>query len=149
MHRATLIIGILASGGAAIACGGGGTEARSSTTITSGPGVGEPELSRSASAMSERLAFQLCLHEAECGRSQNQQCVDDTTAKARSELLSWRCDPASIRARAEECLASVRAESCSVDLTTRARVCPVNESCPNRTAQLRSPGPALAEAMAK
>jgi hypothetical protein len=149
MHRATLIIGILASGAAAIACGGGGTEARSSTTITSGPGVGEPELSRSANAMSERLAFQLCLHEAECGRSQNQQCVDDTTAKARSELMSWDCDPASIRARAEECLASVRAESCSVDLKARARVCPVNDACTNRNARLESPGPALAEVMAR
>lgn len=148
MHRVTLIVLAFASAGAAVACGGGANGA-STTAITSGPGVGELELSRSASVMSERLAFQLCLHEANCGRAQTQACVEDNTTKARTELMSWDCDPASIRARAEECLAYVRAESCSVDLTTRRRVCPVNDACANMNARLVSPGPALAGAMAR
>lgn len=145
MHRGTLI-GTLAVAAAAIACGG---PRPAVTTVTSGSWIGEPELSRSLSAVSERMAFQLCLHESNCGRPQSQACVEEHTAKARDEIMSWNCEPASIRARAEECLAALREESCSAELMTRRRLCGVNDACPNRTADLIAPGPALADVMAR
>jgi hypothetical protein len=147
MLRVTLSILAPVAAVAVVSGCGGQTREASTATITSGPTAGERELSRTRSAIGERLAFQLCLHEASCGRAQTEACIDETATRAEGEVASWSagCDPASIRARAEECLAAVRAESCATDLKARARICQVNDACTNANAQLESPGPALAE----
>lgn len=115
------------------------------TTVTSGPPVGERELSRSFGAISTRIADEVCAHETRCGRPQSAACADEAAAKADAALSRWHCDPAEIRARAEQCLATLPMESCELDLTARAAVCPDVVGCTHRDVQLVSPGESLAK----
>ena len=149
MHRATSTAAIAVVIASTVGCGGYGYETRSTeisgvTTITSGPGVGERELSRSTSAVSEQLALGVCAREARCGRAHSGACVTQMSARARVELSSWDCDPASIRARAEECLAGIDELTCELDLSSVDNVCPANDTCARYDAELIAPGPALA-----
>jgi hypothetical protein len=114
------------------------------TQLTSGPAAFEPELSRTISALSDRVAAEVCTHETRCGRS-DAACVDATVARASEELSRWSCSPAATRARIEECLAGIDEASCEVDVRASNRsVCPANAAC-GRNAELVSPGRALAE----
>jgi hypothetical protein len=112
--------------------------------VTSGPWVGEPELSRKVSDLSTRLALEICSHEDHCGRAGGLECVNTAMVRSQDELSSWDCAPAAIRARLEECLAGVPTVSCDIDLRTSARAtCPGNSEC-GRNADLISPGRELA-----
>lgn len=143
MHRSGFIA-IFASAAAAAACGGQGARARSTTTVTSA--AVERDLSPpSTAAVVERLALAACLHEVRCGRPRGEDCMESARNKARAELASFRCEPAAARARVEECLASIPAETCELDVTMRTNICPVNEACDNVRADLVSPGAKLAE----
>jgi hypothetical protein len=147
MRRASLsIFGVVAL----IACGGHGYEARTTTITgapmtTSGPGVGEPELPRTLSSTSRRLALAVCTHEARCGRDEVASCIDGALPAVRSELLRWDCEPAATRARLEECLAGFDALTCERDLKTADRLCPVNAACGDFAGELVPPGRALAD----
>ena len=134
------------------ACGGYGYEARTTTItgapmITSGPGAGEAELSRTLGSTSQRIALEVCNHENRCGRGDVSACVDATLGRAREELTRWNCDPATTRARLEECLAGIDEVPCEVNLRTdRANISPTTLTCGElNAARLISPGPALAE----
>lgn len=137
---------------AMMACGYG-YEARTTTItgasmVTSGPEVGERELSRSLTATSEQVATEICRHEQRCGRGDDvSACVDATVPRARAELMRWSCEPAAIRARLEECLAGLDEQPCVVRPTAQGReLCPrPNAACTDRPARVTSPGPALAE----
>lgn len=149
--RAAMLFSSAAFG--AVACGGYGYEARTTTItgapmITSGPAVGEPELSRTLAATSQRVALEVCKHENHCGRGDVPSCVDATIGRARQELTRWNCEPAAIRARLEECLAGFVDVSCEVDLRKdRLSFCPENVACENVQARLIDPGPELAKIM--
>jgi hypothetical protein len=119
------------------------TEISGQTQLTSGPGIGEPELGRTIGTLSERLADEVCLHETRCGRPDS-ACVADTVARASEQLSGWNCSPAAIRARIEECLAGIDEVSCDVDARAASRLCPSNAAC-GQNAELISPGRALAE----
>lgn len=134
----------------AMACGYGyetrNNEIVGTTTITSGPGVGQRELPRTLRSTSESVAAQVCKHENRCGRGTVASCVDATTPRAQDELSRWNCDPAAIRARLEECLASFDDLSCDVDLSKEKRpLCKANVACGDRNAKLIPSGPELAK----
>lgn len=146
MSRSALLAWLAASG---LACGYGyemrSTAITGAPMLTSGPAVGEPELSRTIGDLSQRLATEVCRRELLCGNGTvDASCVNDTVERARRELTSWNCSPAATRARVEECLAGIDEESCELDLSTRARLCRANDAC-GVTAELISPGAALAE----
>lgn len=132
----------------AVACGGYGYEARTTTItgapmITSGPALGEPELPRTLRSAAEAIALGVCQHENFCGRG-DKSCADATVKQARAELSRWNCEPAAIRARFEECLAGFEAQSCDVNLLTDPKpFCPINAACDDDMAQMIAPGPAL------
>ena len=135
-----------------IACGGYGYEARTTTItgapmITSGPAAGESELSRTLGSTSQRVALEVCTHENRCGRGDVSECVDATLGRAREELTRWNCDPATTRARFEECLAGIDEVPCDVNLRTdRPNICPTTLTCGEvNAARLVSPGPELAK----
>ncbi|HVJ92043.1 MAG TPA: DUF6184 family natural product biosynthesis lipoprotein [Labilithrix sp.] len=148
MRRAVFMSFVVAG---ATACGRHGNEARTTTItgatmITSGPGVGEPELLRTLDATSQRLASEVCVHQSRCGHADASSCIDATLPEARAQLMSWNCDPAAIRARLEECLAGINEQSCEVDMQREARdLCPGNVACRDRAAGLIDPGPELAK----
>lgn len=135
----------------ATACGRYGYETRTTTItgapmITSGPAIGEPELSRTLGRTSQRVALEVCTHENRCGRGDVPSCVDATLGRARQELIRWDCDPASTRARLEECLAGLDEVPCDVNLRTDRRIlCPSNLTCGDSQVRLVAPGPELAE----
>ncbi len=147
--RAALLISFAAT--AAVACGGYGYEARTTTItgasmITSGPAVGERELSRTLSSTEHRLATAVCQRENHCGRGEVAPCVNATIGKARQELTSWDCQPAATRARLEECLAGIDEVACDVDIRKdRISFCPQNVACDDFKGRLISPGPELAK----
>ncbi len=150
MRRAT--ISSLAA--VAMAACGYGYETRTTTItgapmITSGPGVGEPELPRTFRATSDRLAAEVCTHEQRCGRGSGSgvsECFDATAKSARAELMRWNCEPAATRARIEECLAGIDEQMCAVPLRTDPRpFCPPVEGCGDAEATLIPTGRALAE----
>ncbi len=132
-----------------VACGKYGYEARTTTItgapmITSGPAKGEAELPRNLSSTARAVALSVCRHENHCGRGTITSCIDATVDRARTELASWNCEPAAIRARYEECLASFDALSCDVDPRAEKRaLCPPTEGCGTVQARLISPGPQL------
>jgi hypothetical protein len=104
-------------------------DAFQTTTITSGTA---PEGVRVTNVPNERdpadrLAGELCQREATCGRIEanrtdearllgTQNCVTQSTPRARQVLGSWSCSPAANRAGFEECLAAVRSETCETSL---------------------------------
>jgi hypothetical protein len=119
-----------------LAACGYGYETRTTTItgapmITSGPAVGEGDLSRTMSSISERLATEVCARQEKCGRATDAtSCLNATIDKAKDELMRWDCSPAATRARIEECLAGIDEESCESDLTAPTRkICPPNVAC--------------------
>jgi len=146
--RAALLFSVAAGG--AIACGhgreAGVTTITAAPIVTTGPAVGERELSRTLGSTSRRLATEVCGHEQRCGRGDAASCVDATIGRAREELTRWSCEPAAIRARLEECLAGIDEVSCDVDVRKdRLSFCPENVACENVQAKLIAPGPELAK----
>lgn len=149
MHRVFVITSIAIAAACSAACGGrGGSEATSTASLTSASAANQD-----SRPLDERIASALCEHEVECGRAQAGTCISKTQARVNGELSSWTCDPATRRASTEQCLAGLRAESCSTDLVSRANVCPLNVACRNAstssddTSRLIHPGPALADVM--
>jgi hypothetical protein len=144
MFIATALASALASGACAH-----GSETQTTTITgapmqTSGPAVGEPELSRRIGALSERIAHEVCSRELRCGR-ESPACVEDVVAKAQGELATWNCSPAAARTRIEECLAGIESESCELDLSAPGhKICSANAAC-GANATLVSPGRAASE----
>lgn len=137
MHRSMGITGLIIAGACATACGGrGGSDATSTTALTAARVTDDR-------SFEDRISTAVCVHEVECGRGQPASCVDAARDRAARELNSWTCDDASARASAEQCLAAVRSESCSVDLNARANVCPLSTACTQ--IEMVSPGAAAAE----
>lgn len=138
MHRLIVITSIVLAGAHVAGCGSRGeSEATSTTTMTSARAQADDR------SFEDRIATAICVHEVECGRGQPASCVDQSRDRTRRELGAWTCDPAAARAAAEQCLAAIRAESCSVDLLVRTNVCPLNGGCAN--VETISPGPEAAE----
>jgi len=150
MHRARGIIAVTSVAFIAVcsaACGGrGGSEATSTAYLTSASVATED-----SRPLDARIATALCVHEVECGRPQAGACIENTRVRVSEELTSWDCDPARRRASAEQCLAALRAQSCSVDLVIRSNVCPLDVACRNAstsaddTSRTIPPAPALAD----
>jgi hypothetical protein len=146
MHRVFVITSIAIAAACSAACGGRGSEATSTASLTSASVARDD-----ARPLDERIASALCEHEVECGRPQAAACISNTQKRVNSELSSWDCDPAARRASTEQCLSALRAESCSVDMVLRSNVCPLNVACRNASSssedssRLVSPGRALAD----
>jgi hypothetical protein len=136
MHRLIGITGFVIAGACAMACGGRGSEATSTTALTAAR-VSDDR------SFEERIGTAVCVHEVECGRGQPASCIDAARDRTARELNSWTCDEASARASAEQCLAAIRSESCSVDLNARANVCPLSTACSG--VETVPPGAAAAE----
>lgn len=147
MHRIFVVTSIALAAACSAACGGrGGAEATSTASLTSASVQADD-----ARPLDARLASALCEHEVECGRPQARACIENTRARVSGELASWDCDPATRRASAEQCLAALRAESCSTDLVLRSNVCPLDVACRNAstssddTARTIPPGRSLGD----
>jgi hypothetical protein len=149
MHRERIItvtsVAVIAV--CAAACGNrGGSEATSTAYLTSASVA-----TQDSRPLDARIATALCGHEVECGRPQAGACIENTRHRVSDELSSWDCDPARRRASAEQCLASLRVESCSVDLVLRSNVCPLDVACRNAAtssedmSRVVPPAPALAD----
>lgn len=141
MKRFTLTLGFVSL---ALVGGCAKDDGRVQTTVTTGADV------RLATAQqplevdpAERLAGELCMHDAACNRIPSsgtdeakllaaQACVTERTPVARSFLSGWNCSPAAGRARFEGCLAAIRSERCETALDDPARLglCPRNVACP-------------------
>lgn len=107
------------------ACGGHAYDHVSTTQVTSASAVaGE------GGSVTDRIARTICIHEVECGRVREPaMCVDAARARIGSEVSAWTCDEEATRVGAEQCLATLREASCSVDLASRSRICPQNGGC--------------------
>jgi len=137
MYRSIGITGVVVAGACAMACGSRGSEATSTTTVTSSRALADDR------SFEDRIATAVCVHEVECGRGQPASCIDAARSRAARELGSWTCDEAEARASAEQCLAAVRGESCSVDLNARLNICPLSSAC--MKVETIPPGAAAAE----
>jgi hypothetical protein len=137
MYRLIGITGFVVAGACAMACGGRGSEATSTTALTSARSQTDDR------SFLDRISTAVCVHEVECGRGQPTSCIDAARERTARELNSWTCDEASARAAAEQCLASVRSQSCSVDLNARTNVCPLGTACTK--VDTLAPGEAAAE----
>jgi hypothetical protein len=124
MHRLIGITGFVIAGACAMACGGREPEATSMTALTAARAAEDR-------SFEDRISTAVCVHEVECGRSQPATCLSAQRDRTVRELNSWSCSggDAEVRAHAEQCLAAVRGESCSVDLTERPNVCPLSTAC--------------------
>lgn len=148
MRAALLSFGVLAF--ALVACGRrGGQEA--TTTVTAAEVGPPPTPSEVATlrlgATSERIAREVCEHEARCEHADLGGCFDVAFDRARSELMRWNCEPAATRARLKDCLAGIENQPCTVDLRTeRESLCPVNVECDDQPGRLIAPGTVLPEA---
>lgn len=92
-----------------------------------------------------RLAAQICERDARChGGPIAEQCMRVFTQIAVLEVVTWPCSPAATRSRAKECLASLNAEPCQMDLATKPALCPPSDACPDTQASLIPPGAVLA-----
>lgn len=110
---------------AGVGCFGRGSETTSTTTVTSAN-----MSSASSDTVADRIARTVCIHEVECGRVHEPElCVDGSRSRVATELGAWTCDPDAARVSAEQCLAALKRESCSVDLSARENVCPTNGGC--------------------
>jgi len=61
------------------------------------------------------------------------------------EVVTWPCSPAAIRSRAKECLASLNAEPCEMNLATKPALCLPSPACPEPSASLVPTGAVLAQ----
>jgi hypothetical protein len=136
MHRLIGITGFVIAGACAMACGGRGSEATSTTALTAARVTDDR-------SFEDRISTAVCVHEVECGRAQASSCIDTARDRTARELNSWNCGDAEARAHAEQCLAAVRSESCSVDLTARPNICPLSTACSQ--VETVPPGAAAAE----
>ena len=93
-----------------------------------------------------RLAGQICEREARChgGGPVSDQCMSVFSQIAALEVVTWPCSPAAIRSRAKECLASLNAEPCEMNLATKPALCLPSPACPEPRASLIPPGAVLA-----
>lgn len=137
MHRLIGITGFVIAGACALACGGRGSEATSTTALTSARAQADER------SLEDRISTAVCVHEVECGRGQPASCIDAARERTARELSSWTCDDAAARASAEQCLAAVRSQSCSVDLNARTNICPLSTACSK--VETIPPGAAAAE----
>lgn len=145
MKRFTLTLGFVALAGACAKDDG-----RAQTTVvTSGTATGGVRVTNVDVDPAERLAGELCMHDAACNRIPSsgtdearllaeQACVTERTSASRRFLSGWNCSPAAGRARFEECLAAIRSERCETMLTDPGRLdlCRGNIACPE--SELRS-----------
>jgi len=93
-----------------------------------------------------RLASQICEREARChGGAVSDQCMSVFSQVAALEVVTWPCSPAAIRSRAKECLASLNAEPCEMNLATKPALCLPSPACPESRATLIPPGAVLAQ----
>ena len=107
-----------------VGCFGRGTETTSTTTVTSA------NVSSGPDTVADRIARAVCIHEVECGRVHEPElCVDASRSRVATELGAWTCDSESARVSAEQCLATLKREVCSVDLSARENVCATNGGC--------------------
>src|SRR5688500_15718478 len=136
MHRLIGITGFAIAGACAMACGGRGSEATSTAALT-GARVTDDR------SFEDRISTAVCVHEVECGRGQPTSCLAAQHERTVRELSSWTCDDAAARAHAEQCLAAVRSQSCSVDLTARQNICPLSTACSK--VETIAPGAAAAD----
>jgi len=141
MQRAILIVGLVLVG-----CGGYGNDENYNTT-TSRTTVTAAEVRADQRTASDRIGEAICAHEVECGRPQQNVCLSGQSERAAAELGVWECAPGAYRTSTQECLASIRAESCNVDLVSRRNVCPLNSACRRGEASTKMipPGRASAE----
>lgn len=87
-------------------------------------------------AIAMRLAAEICTREVRCHAAAGnppargtEECWQASLDRTRRELGRWRCSPAGMRARAEECLASIGNEPCDHDLGRRRSLCASNLAC--------------------
>jgi hypothetical protein len=94
-----------------------------------------------------RLASQICEREARChgGGPVSDQCMSVFSHLAALEVVTWPCSPAAIRSRAKECLASLNAEPCEMNLATKPALCLPSPACPEPSASLVPTGAVLAQ----
>lgn len=94
-----------------------------------------------------RLAGQICEREARCHGSAApaEQCMRAYGSLTALEVATWGCSAAATRSRAKECIAALNAEPCEMDMSTKPELCPPSDACPETTANLISPGAALAQ----
>src|SRR6185295_17112446 len=123
MLRAIFVVGLLLAG-----CSGYGNDENSYTTA-SRTTVTAAEVRADQRTASDRIGEAICAHEVECGRPQQNVCLSGQSERAAAELGSWECAPGAYRTSAQECLASIRSQSCTVDLVSRRNVCPLNSTC--------------------
>jgi hypothetical protein len=132
-----LVVGLALSVLGGVACGGSAYPDASSSTVTSA----NIATSNVGDSVADRIARMVCIHEVECGRVHEPElCVDASRSRVASELGAWTCDPESARVSAEQCLATLKREACSVDLSARENVCSPNGGC----ARAESTAPAAA-----
>jgi hypothetical protein len=146
MKRFTLTLGYVAL---ALASACAKDDGRAQTTVvtsgTTGAGVRVTNVQQPQDVEpSERLAGELCMHDAACNRIPSsgtdearllatQACVTERTPAAREFLSGWNCSPAASRALFEECLAAIRSERCDAALDRgldRLDRCRRNAACP-------------------
>jgi hypothetical protein len=96
-----------------------------------------------------RLAGQICERETRCHGDAVpiDRCMRTFTQLTALEVAKWPCSPAATRSRAKECLASLNAEPCEMDITTKPELCPVSDACPDPNAGLISPGAVTAKVL--
>lgn len=141
MHRVLFIFGLVLVG-----CSGYGNDENYNTTA-SRTTVTAAEVRADQRTASDRLGEAICAHEVECGRAQQGSCLTSQRDRAEAELQVWECEPAAYRTSTQECLASVRGESCTVDLIARSNICPLNSACrrADASAKMIPPGRASAQ----
>lgn len=127
MNRVFVGLALSMLGGmAGLGCFGRGSEVASTTTVTSA----NVSTGAASDSLADRIARAVCIHEVECGRVHEPElCVDASRSRVATELGAWTCDGESARVSAEQCLATLKREVCSVDLSARENVCVANGGC--------------------
>jgi len=157
MRNALALAGVVLAVGAA--CAQSSTRmqpepGRGYTLQTTGAAIGRDDVTRNEpdptlGEVAMRLASQICEREARCHGSAVvplEQCMRVFTRLTAVEVVSWSCSPAATRSRAKECTASLNAEPCELDISTKPGLCPPSDACPDTTAKLASPGAEVAKA---
>lgn len=93
-------------------------------------------IEQSEDVISMRLAAEICDREVRCHSGEGtpttrsaDDCWHASLARTRRELGLWRCSPAGARARAKDCVASLRNEPCEHDLERTRSLCTSNVAC--------------------
>jgi hypothetical protein len=107
----------------------------------------EQQPEEAVSEAGTRLASQICEREARCHGSAMpyEECMREFSKVAAIEIEAWSCSPAARRARVKECIASLNAEPCEMNISTKPELCPPSDACPDATAGMVSPGAAAAK----